>query len=247
MLQTQVRLNNYWNSRAAAYHHNQVVGKRAQLEYDIWQSRLRTVLDGGPHNVLDVGTGTGYVAQMLANVGHRVTGLDASPGLLEEARREAARHRRAPRYALGDAVAPAAAPESVDAITNRYLVWTLREPHLAFANWFRILRPGGRLIVIDAHHFPTGLETITTVESSAGADAFVRTYSAEVQHQLPLSSSQDLQEYRWLFDAAGFTDVTVQHVPELLELSQTFGVAAGHHPIVPFIMTGHKPAHPLGR
>ena len=34
-------------------------------------------------------------------------------------------------------------------IVNRHLVWTLVDPKAAFAEWLRVLKPGGTLLIID--------------------------------------------------------------------------------------------------
>ena len=47
----------------------------------------RYLPQGRPLRILDVGTGTGFFAFLLAAEGHCVTGIDLTPGMVEEARR----------------------------------------------------------------------------------------------------------------------------------------------------------------
>ena len=99
-----------------------------------------------------MGAGTGFLALLLAELGHRVTGVDLAPGMLALARAKAARLPAGavrPVFAPGDAVDPPLPAGSVDAVISRHLLWTLTEPQRAFANWRRLLRPGGRVVAID--------------------------------------------------------------------------------------------------
>jgi ubiquinone/menaquinone biosynthesis C-methylase UbiE len=55
-----------------------------------------------------------------------------------------------PRFELDDAAAPSFPASSFDVIISRHLLWTLVDPESTFANWHRLLRPGGRLVAIDS-------------------------------------------------------------------------------------------------
>ncbi|TJW66455.1 MAG: class I SAM-dependent methyltransferase, partial [Mesorhizobium sp.] len=53
---------------------------------------------------------------------------------------------------------------SYDVIVTRHLVWTLLDPKAAFAEWFSLLKPGGKLLIIDgdfvSRNWATGLREI---------------------------------------------------------------------------------------
>jgi demethylmenaquinone methyltransferase/2-methoxy-6-polyprenyl-1,4-benzoquinol methylase len=96
--------------------------------------------------VLDVGIGTGLVArQALAIVGHegRVTGVDPSPGMMGEV--------TLPGVPLlqGRAEALPCPPASCDFLSMGYALRHLSDVHAAFAEFHRVLRPGGRLLVLE--------------------------------------------------------------------------------------------------
>ena len=56
-----------------------------------WLEELEAGLpQGRPLRILDVGTGTGFFAILMARLGHRVTGIDLTPAMLEEASATAA-------------------------------------------------------------------------------------------------------------------------------------------------------------
>ncbi|MGH8932096.1 MAG: class I SAM-dependent methyltransferase [Egibacteraceae bacterium] len=57
---------------------------------DAWADVCSGALPTPPADVLDVGTGTGQVALLLADLGHRVTGIDLAEGMLALARAKSA-------------------------------------------------------------------------------------------------------------------------------------------------------------
>jgi ubiquinone/menaquinone biosynthesis C-methylase UbiE len=77
-----------------------------------------------------------------------VTGVDFAEPMLSRAR---AKHAGRPFQArLADVEdLRLEADGSHDAVITRHLVWTLVDPHAAFAEWRRVLKPGGRLLVVD--------------------------------------------------------------------------------------------------
>ena len=50
---------------------------------------------------------------------------------------------------MGDAERTLEQPESYDVLVTRHLVWTLVDPKAAFREWHSLLKPGGRLLVVD--------------------------------------------------------------------------------------------------
>lgn len=96
--------------------------------------------------MLDLACGTGEITRALLSLGHKVTAIDFSEEMLARAR---AKHGDRARILAGDAERLFDDNETYDALVTRHLVWTLTEPEAAFAEWFRVLRPGGKLLVID--------------------------------------------------------------------------------------------------
>jgi ArsR family transcriptional regulator len=108
---------------------------------------LPALLDTG-WVVADLGCGTGIVAEALAPHVGRVIGVDASPFQLKEARR---RLRHAANVELHEARLEALPLESgsVDAALIVLALHYVPEPRQALAEAARILRPGGRLLVLE--------------------------------------------------------------------------------------------------
>ncbi|MFW6775800.1 class I SAM-dependent methyltransferase [Nocardioides sp. CPCC 205120] len=244
----QARLDRYWSGRAAAYHQRQVDGERAPHDRALWHRIWGGALPPAPARVLDVGTGTGYVASVLAELGHDVVGLDSSPGMLAEAEDDAARRRAeglpAARYLLGDAVAPEGVPgvpADLDAVTSRYLLWTLRDPVTAIRAWARLLRPGGTVACVDANWYPGGIDRGVAVESVDGPGAFGATYDAPTEAGLPLANATGVEDLVAVLEAAGLVAVRATRLDEVAELDRRYGMSPGHESRPQYLVTGRTP------
>jgi ubiquinone/menaquinone biosynthesis C-methylase UbiE len=97
------------------------------------------------HVVLEVGVGTGLIAMGLAELGHRVCGVDIS-----EAMARRARQRIGPRVVVGDARRLPLADESLDQAFSVWVLHVVGDPAAVLVDVARILRPGGRYLVVPA-------------------------------------------------------------------------------------------------
>src|ERR1043166_5041935 len=93
----------HWDRRAAHFdedfgHSIATPGERAA-----WDRILDLVVPPGPLDALDAGCGTGFLSLELAARGHRVTGVDFAPSMLELARGKAAARDLAVRFEQADA------------------------------------------------------------------------------------------------------------------------------------------------
>ena len=138
-----------WNKRGSDYDNSPGHGIHSEEEKDAWKSLLTRAIGDKTLDVLDVGCGTGVIALLLAELGHNVTGMDFSEGMLGRAKEKADNQNLRVEFKFGDAENPPFEDETFDAITNRHLLWTLPNPEKAIAEWRRILRPEGKIIIID--------------------------------------------------------------------------------------------------
>ncbi len=125
-------------------------------------------MPGGAADVLDVGCGTGSLSLLLAADGHRVTGVDLAPRMVGRARAKLVAAGLTARFLVGDAGAPPLGDESFDVLLSRHLVWTLPEPERALRAWVRLLRPGGRLVLVEGRWRETGQATVSPYPAGAG-------------------------------------------------------------------------------
>jgi SAM-dependent methyltransferase len=222
----QQRIDEYWTDRAPAYDDYQQRPERRDADATAWSRIWAGVLPPAPARVLDVGTGSGHVAFLLATLGHDVTGIDLSEGMLARAREHALTVENPPRIAVGDAVAPDLKPESLDAVVGRYVMWTLRDPAAAVANWVRLLRPGGVVAMVDSTWFTDGLGSL---------------YGERPATALPLADADSIGETAAVLEAAGLAQVTVTPLQSILELDREHGVAPGHEVQMQYLVSGRRP------
>jgi ubiquinone/menaquinone biosynthesis C-methylase UbiE len=141
----------HWDRRAAHFDEDFGHSIRTPAERAAWDRILDLILPAaGTLEALDIGCGTGFLSLELASRGHRVTGVDFAPSMIAQARKKAAERRAAIRYEEADAEQLHFTAASFDIAVSRHLLWTLPHPDGAMDEWIRVLRPGGRLIVIDS-------------------------------------------------------------------------------------------------
>jgi SAM-dependent methyltransferase len=95
--------------------------------------------------VLDLGCGTGGVAEAIARPGVTVVGIDLAPGLIEIARARAAERGLSIDYRVGDCENLDVEDASFDAVGSSVAIMFSPDHEATAAELARILRPGGRL------------------------------------------------------------------------------------------------------
>jgi SAM-dependent methyltransferase len=134
-----------WDEQAATFDDEPDHGLRDPAVRAAWAALLLPELPHGPSRrlrIADLGCGTGSISALFTEAGHEVHGVDLSPRMLEIARAKAAADFR-----LGDAADPPLAEAAYDVVFARHVLWTL--PPSALAKWVRLLRPGGRLLLVE--------------------------------------------------------------------------------------------------
>ena len=215
-------IREYWSRRSQTF--DLAFGHRIPPgpEQDAWAAAVTRALGPEPRSVLELACGTGEISNVLISLGHRVTALDFSEAMLGVAR---AKHAGRPaRFLLADAENTMEPDDLYDAVVCRHLVWTLTRPQEAFADWFRVLKPGGRLLVFDgdwAKPTPLGrlaAMAIRLIDRMTGEDPHYDGAMSDrhesIMHRLPFGHGLTAGELAPLLEAAGFTDIAVaSHAP----------------------------------
>jgi demethylmenaquinone methyltransferase/2-methoxy-6-polyprenyl-1,4-benzoquinol methylase len=193
----------------------------------LWRAATVRAVDPKPgERILDVAAGTGTSSASLARSGAQVVALDFSPGMIAEGR------RRYPKieFIEGDAEKLPFADDTFDAVTISFGLRNVEHPKVALAEMYRVLKPGGRLVICEfskpprtvfragyAAYMKWAMPVVATVASS-NREAYG--YLRESIEQWPDQGTLS----QWI-RGVGFTRVAYRNL--------TAGVVALHR--------GHKP------
>jgi ArsR family transcriptional regulator len=132
-----------------------------------WKGLAEALLKVSSHGVVaDLGAGEGTLAQMLARQAERVIAVDLSPKMVEFGRELALKHELPNlEYRLGDIEEPPLDDASVDLAFLSQALHHAGSPQNALLQAFRIVKPGGRLVVLDLlqHSFEEARELYADV------------------------------------------------------------------------------------
>ena len=218
-------IRNYWNKTADSYSSYLGHGFSGQEEIDIWRNILdRNIPRSMRGRALDLGTGPGIMALMLAMMGFEVTGLDLSEEMLRVARKNASEAGLSIVFEAGDAENPPFAAQSFDLIICRHIMWTLPKMHHALQHWGSILKPGGGLTIIDGLWYPHSINGrfrrlaayfIEAVKNRKFSGNWRKKYISNQDH-LPFLDGAPLEIVEKSMAQSGFSILSRDLMPDLL-------------------------------
>lgn len=145
----------FWEQQSAGYDQEVDHGLRDESAREAWRAHLTGWLPELPSDVIDLGCGTGSLSRLAVDAGHRVLGVDLTPGMVAQAQAKCPEGR----FVVGDASAPPVGDERFDVVLARHLLWTLPDPHATLAHWVSLVRPGGRVVLVEGRWWPAGAVT----------------------------------------------------------------------------------------
>lgn len=115
----------------------------------LWRIATKRAVDPQPgQSILDVAAGTGTSSAALATSGAHVVAADFSEGMISVGRERLADNRRV-EFVKADATALPFDDDAFDAVTISFGLRNIVKPQAALAEFFRVIRPGGRVVVCE--------------------------------------------------------------------------------------------------
>lgn len=138
---------------------------RPNSAFDLDEPVVKEIVAALPAGVaLDAACGTGRYAEFLAGRGHRVIGVDGSPDMLARAR------TRVPEaeFVLGDLHRLPVGDAEVDLVVCALALTHVPALGPVLAEFARVLRPGGHLVIADLHPERVALGSVPSVRDADG-------------------------------------------------------------------------------
>jgi len=209
----------YWDADAATYDRTPNHRPTSPAEQAAWVTVMARLLPPPPARVLDCGAGTGFLSLLAAGLGHKVTALDLSPGMLSQLQVRADELGLTVDVVEGPADRPPPGP--FDAVVERHLLWTLPDPVAALRAW-RSAAPVGRLILVESLW---GAADPVEALRAAGRHALRRlrrqpadhhaSYKAEVREALPFGQGTHPSAVVSAVAGAGWPDVWLERLRDV--------------------------------
>jgi len=215
-MEIKTNISAYWHKRSNTYD-KFPISRSEDEEKTAYCSALKRFFNGNRLKVLDVGTGTGFMALMLAEMGHETTALDLTEGMLEKARQKVRGNGHRVSFQLGDAENLPFDDASFDAIVCRYLLWTLPDPWKALGEWHRVIKPGGSIICIEGQWQDSSLKgRLKRLSRQLGILLYEKTnprklgYDGEINSRLPFHGGLTPEKANGLFQEKGLTNISIE-------------------------------------
>lgn len=186
-------MSEFWDGEAATFDHEPDHGLADPGIRAAWLGLLTSHLPPAPARVADLGSGTGSLSVLLADAGYAVDGVDVSSAMVSRARAKA--KSTSVTFVVADASDPPLQSGAYDAVVCRHVLWALPDPPAALRRWVTLLRPDGKLFLVEGRwHTGAGLTAVQVVAMAQDA--------GRVPELFPLGSAalwgREIEDERYL-------------------------------------------------
>ena len=213
-------IRSYWDFRA--YSFDKSPGHVSLPE--VWREVLAEVFGKDNLRILDVGTGTGFIALRLAELGYSVVGVDISENMLEIAKEKAIKAGLKVDFIHGDAEKLPFEDGSFDAVICRHILWTLPDPQKAVTEWNRIVKDKGKVVVIEGKwrrsKIKSILRNIAVLIHERRNPWKDQRYGKMLTEHLPLYGGSSPERIEELFKNSGLSKISVRDLSWIRELQK---------------------------
>ncbi|MCC5468035.1 class I SAM-dependent methyltransferase [Pelosinus baikalensis] len=218
-------ITKFWNERGQSYDNALGHGITNLEEKKLWLNILEEVIGTKSLKILDVGAGTGFLALLLAELGHQVTAVDLSEGMLGEGKRKADAMGVGVDWNIGDAESLPFQENTFDVVINRHLFWTLTRHTLALEEWKRVLKTGGRIVVMDGQWRQVGImewmrrRIHDIIKMAHGKEEWRRRY-LKARSQLTFAGGAAPEEVMRLSNLSGFNNTSFMWLQNIYDMEK---------------------------
>ncbi|MBV7276225.1 methyltransferase domain-containing protein [Clostridium sp. PL3] len=149
------KVEQYWSKRSDGYCEVNLQ-ELYSFKREAWTDLINEYapkVSGRKLKVLDIGTGPGFFAIIMASCGYEVTAVDYTDAMLQKAKKNAGIYKNNINFKRMDAHDLEFEDNTFDLIVTRNLTWNLQKPSEAYREWHRVLAKGGRLLNFDANWY----------------------------------------------------------------------------------------------
>lgn len=143
----------YWNKRAEGYSISNKESLKSDEKQQYEEFFKKYIKADKKLKTIDMGCGPGFLAILLADIGYDSFAFDCTENMLLKAEENARDLGVKITTIKGDAQNPKIEDNTFDLLVSRNLVWNLENPEKAYKEWIRIVKPGGKIIIIDGNHY----------------------------------------------------------------------------------------------
>ncbi|WP_295791128.1 class I SAM-dependent methyltransferase [uncultured Veillonella sp.] len=203
------QIESYWDKRSSDFNELRKQEMHSPNGQAWTQLILQQLPPHTPLRILDVGTGTGFFSFLLAHQGHQVLGIDMSQQMIDHAKLNGTQFNSNAQFQKMDATKLDFSTSEFDMLISRNVTWTLPDTEAAYAEWLRVLKPGGLLLNFDSDY---GQTTFTNTKGHVHENMERDTLDecTNIKNKLPISQEVRPDWDKSILTALGISQLFIE-------------------------------------